>query len=54
VADLQAASRIARILARSGSDNPHEAVAALKSAYTRMKRDQVTLLDLLELPEQEL
>lgn len=54
MADLQAASRIARILARSGSDNPHEAVAALKSAYTRMKRDQVTLLDLLELPEQEL
>ena len=54
MADLQAASRIARILARSGSDNPHEAVAALNGAYTRMKRDQVTLLDLLELPEQEL
>lgn len=54
MADLQAASRIARILARSGSDNPHEAVAALNGAYARMKRDQVTLLDLLELPEQEL
>jgi Ni,Fe-hydrogenase I large subunit len=54
VADQQAASRIARILARSGSDNPHEAAAALKGAYDRMKRDQVTLFDLLELPEQEL
>lgn len=54
MADQQAASRIARILARSGSDNPHEAAAALKGAYDRMKRDQVTLFDLLELPEQEL
>jgi hypothetical protein len=47
-------SRIAKILARATSNNEAEAVQCIKSAYARMKRDGVTLEDLLTLPVQEL
>lgn len=46
--------RIAKILARAGSDNPNEAAAALSAAYKRMARDGVTLNDLLSLPTEAL
>ncbi len=54
MADREKVSRIAKILARAGSDNPNEAEAALHGAYKRMKHDGVTLADLLALPLQEL
>lgn len=54
MADRDATSRIAKILARATSENENEAAAALNSAYARMKRDGVTVRDLLALPEQEL
>lgn len=47
-------SRIAKILARAGSDNQNEATAALEGAYKRMVRDGVTIQDLLSLPISEL
>lgn len=46
--------RVAKILARAGSDQPGEADAALYGAYKRMVRDGVTLRDLLSLPTEEL
>ena len=52
--DRTTISRIAKILARAGSDNPNEASAALDGAYKRMVRDGVTLHDLLSLPTDEL
>lgn len=52
--DSAAISRIARILARAGSENPNEATAALEGAYKRMVRDGVTLHHLLALPTEEL
>lgn len=54
MADRETVSRIAKILARAGSDNENEAQAALEGAYKRMKRDGVTLSELLSLPLQEL
>ncbi len=54
MADRETVSRIAKILARAGSDNQNEAQAALHGAYKRMKHDGVTLADLLALPLQEL
>jgi hypothetical protein len=54
VPDRTTISRIAKILARAGSDNPNEAAAALDGAYKRMVRDGVTLHDLLSLPTDEL
>lgn len=47
-------SRIAKILARAGSDNQNEATSALEGAYKRMVRDGVTVQDLLSLPISEL
>jgi hypothetical protein len=45
--------RIATFIARGDqNDNPHEAEAAIRSAYARMKRDGVTLDDVLGLPDQ--
>ena len=52
--DRATISRIAKILARAGSDNSNEASAALDGAYRRMVRDGVTLHDLLSLPTEEL
>lgn len=52
--DRTTISRIAKILARAGSDNQNEAAAALDGAYKRMVRDGVTLHDLLSLPTDEL
>ena len=52
--DRTTISRIAKILARAGSDNQNEASAALDGAYKRMVRDGVTLHDLLSLPTDEL
>lgn len=52
--DRTTISRIAKILARAGSDNSNEATAALQGAYKRMERDGVTLRDLLSLPIDEL
>jgi hypothetical protein len=54
VPDRATISRIAKILARAGSDNPNEAAAALDGAFKRMVRDGVTLHDLLSLPTDEL
>lgn len=54
MADRETISRIAKILARATSDNENEAAASLKSAYARMKRDGVTVENLLGLPTQEL
>jgi len=54
MADQETISRIAKILARAGSDNQNEATAALEGAYKRMVRDGVTLSDLLSLPLSEL
>ena len=47
-------ARIAKILARSTSSEPHEADTALRAAYKRMRRDHVDLRQLLTLPLQEL
>lgn len=47
-------SRIAKILARATSAEPHEANAALHAAYKRMRRDQVGIRQLLTLPLDEL
>ena len=52
--DRDAISRIAKILARAGSDNLNEAHSALEGAFKRMVRDGVTLHDLLSLPTDEL
>lgn len=52
--DREAISRVAKILARAGSENPNEAVQALQGAYKRMIRDGVSLRDLLSLPTKEL
>lgn len=52
--DQSTISRIAKILARAGSDNQNEASAALEGAYKRMVRDGVTVSDLLTLPIAEL
>lgn len=54
MADPTAVLRVAKILARATSPEPHEAATALEHAYKRMVRDQVTLADLLTLPESEL
>lgn len=54
MADRDAVLRIAKLLARAESDNEHEAKLALEGAYKRMRRDGITLFDLLELPVQEL
>lgn len=54
MAEKETVSRIAKFLARATSDNENEAAAALKSAYARMKRDGVTMEDLLGLPDQEI
>jgi hypothetical protein len=48
--DRSTIERVAKILARAGSDNPNEAVQALHGAYKRMVRDGVSLSDLLSLP----
>ena len=47
-------SRIAKILARSTSSEPHEADTALRAAYKRMRRDHVDMRQLLTLPLEEL
>ena len=52
--DRKTISSIAKILARAGSDNQHEAESALRGAYKRMVRDGVTLADLLTLSTDEL
>ena len=52
--DREAISRVAKILARAGSDNPNEAVQALQGAYKRMVRDGVSLRDILSLPLSDL
>lgn len=54
MADSSTIQRIAKILARVTSDNAGEADAALHSALARMKRDGVSLRDLLTLPESDL
>lgn len=54
MADREIIARIAKILARASSDNPHEADTALQGAYKRMVRDGVTFSDLLTLPKEEL
>ena len=54
MSDREAVSRVAKILARAGSDNQNEATAALEGAYKRMVRDGVTVRDLLTLPLTEL
>jgi hypothetical protein len=54
VADRETISRVAKILARAGSDNPNESAQALQGAYKRMVRDGVSLRDLLSLPLGEL
>lgn len=54
MADRETISRIAKILARAGSDNQNEAAQALNGAYKRMVRDGVSLRDLLSLPLEEL
>lgn len=54
MADSSTILRIAKILARVTSDNAGEADAALHSALARMKRDGVSLRDLLTLSESEL
>ena len=54
MADRLAIARIAKILASATSPEPHEASLALEHAYKRMRRDGVTLSDLLTLPESEL
>jgi hypothetical protein len=54
MADSSTIQRIAKILARVTSDNAGEADTALHSALARMKRDGVTLRDLLTLPESDL
>jgi hypothetical protein len=54
MADQASISRVAKILARAGSDNANEASAALDGAYKRMVRDGVSLHDLLLLPTNEL
>ena len=54
MSDRETISRIAKILARAGSDNPNEAAQALQGAYKRMVRDGVSLPDLLSLPLEEL
>lgn len=48
--DRETIERVAKILARAGSDNPNEAMQALHGAYKRMVRDGVSLSDLLSLP----
>lgn len=52
--DRETIERIAKILARAGSDNPNEATQALHGAYHRMVRDGVSLTDLLTLPISDL
>lgn len=47
-------ARIAKILARSTSSEPHEADTALRAAYKRMRRDRVDVRQLLTLPLEEL
>lgn len=54
MSDRETISRVAKILARAGSDNPNEAAQALQGAYKRMLRDGVTLRALLSLPLEEL
>lgn len=54
MSDRETISRVAKILARAGSDNPNEASQALQGAYKRMVRDGVSLPDLLSLPLSEL
>lgn len=54
MADRETISRVAKILARAGSDNPNESAQALQSTYKRMVRDGVSLRDLLSLPLEEL
>ena len=54
MSDRETISRVAKILARAGSDNPNEAVQALQGAYKRIVRDGVSLHDLLSLPLEEL
>lgn len=54
MADRETISRVAKILARAGSDNPNESAQALQGAYKRMVRDGVSLRDLLSLPLGEL
>lgn len=46
--------RVAKILARSTSSEPHEASVALHAAYKRMKRDRVDVRQLLTLPLENL
>ena len=54
VNDRETISRVAKILARAGSDNANEAAQALQGAYKRMVRDGVSLRALLSLPLSEL
>ena len=54
MSDRETISRVAKILARAGSDNPNEAAQALQGAYKRMVRDGVSLRDLLSLPLSDL
>lgn len=52
--DRDTIARVAKILARAGSDNANEAAQALQGAYKRMVRDGVSLRDLLSLPLEDL
>lgn len=52
--DRETIARVAKILARAGSDNPNEAAQSLQGAYKRMVRDGVSLRDLLSLPLEDL
>lgn len=52
--DRDTIARVAKILARAGSDNANEAAQALQGAYKRMVRDSVSLRDLLSLPLEDL
>jgi hypothetical protein len=53
-ASLEDIRRVAKILAKATSNNENEATIAIKAAYARMRRDGVTIVDLLTLPLQDL
>jgi Protein of unknown function (DUF2786) len=46
--------RIAKLLAQSTSDNPHEAASSLRMAYKLMQNEDIRLEDLLALPIEDL
>lgn len=54
MADYATILRIGKILARASSPEPEEAKTALSHTYKRMVKEQVTLKDLLKLPDEDL